>query len=51
MNDIVDLLDTKKPGVTDLDIKLAEEHLDEISPNSIKISLNYLTMHRLMNGR
>jgi cell wall assembly regulator SMI1 len=36
MHDIVDLLDTKKPGVTDLDIKSAEEQLEVLFPEQYK---------------
>ncbi|MBT2603232.1 SMI1/KNR4 family protein [Bacillus sp. ISL-53] len=36
MNDVIDLIDTRKPGVTDLDIKLAEEQLGVIFPKQYK---------------
>ena len=36
MHDIVKLLDTKKPGVTDLDIKSAEEQLEVLFPEQYK---------------
>ena len=36
MHDIVELLDTKKPGVTDLDIKSAEEQLEVLFPEQYK---------------
>lgn len=36
MHDIVELLDTKKPGVTDLDIKSAEERLEVLFPEQYK---------------
>jgi hypothetical protein len=36
MNDVIDLIDTRKPGVTDLDIKSAEEQLGVIFPKQYK---------------
>ncbi len=36
MNDVVDLIDTRKPGVTDSDIKLAEEQLGVVFPKQYK---------------
>ena len=36
MNDVIDLIDTRKPGVTDLDIKLAEEQLGVVFPEQYK---------------
>lgn len=36
MNDVIDLIDTRKPGVTDLDIKSAEEQLGVVFPKQYK---------------
>lgn len=36
MNDVIDLIDSYKPGVTDLDIKSAEEQLAVVFPNQYK---------------
>ncbi|MEK4069925.1 SMI1/KNR4 family protein [Peribacillus sp. FSL R5-0717] len=36
MNDVIDLIDTRKPGVTDLDIKSAEEKLGVVFPEQYK---------------
>jgi cell wall assembly regulator SMI1 len=36
MNDVIDLIDTRKPGVTNLDIKLAEEQLGVVFPEQYK---------------
>ncbi|MFS0764601.1 MULTISPECIES: SMI1/KNR4 family protein [Peribacillus] len=36
MNDVIDLIDTRKPGVTDVDIKSAEEQLRVVFPKQFK---------------
>lgn len=36
MNDIIDLIDTRKPGVTELDIRSAEEELGVVFPKQYK---------------
>lgn len=36
MNDVIDLIDTRKPGVTVLDIKSAEEQLGVVFPKQYK---------------
>lgn len=36
MNDVINLIDTRKPGVTDLDIKSAEEQLGVVFPKQYK---------------
>jgi cell wall assembly regulator SMI1 len=41
MQNVKDLIQIKKPGVDELDIKLAEEKLGAIFPNSTK---NFLSL-------
>lgn len=36
MNDVIDLIDTRKPGITDLDIKSAENQLGVVFPEQYK---------------
>ncbi|TDL76099.1 SMI1/KNR4 family protein [Peribacillus frigoritolerans] len=36
MNDVIDLIDSRKPGVTELDISIAEEAMDVAFPNQYK---------------
>lgn len=36
MNDVIHLIGTRKPGVTELEIKLAEELLDAVFPEQYK---------------
>ncbi|MGE7768668.1 SMI1/KNR4 family protein [Peribacillus sp. NPDC096540] len=36
MNDVIDLIDTRKPGVTDLDIKSVEEQIGVGFPKQYK---------------
>ncbi|WP_258535685.1 SMI1/KNR4 family protein [Bacillus sp. 03113] len=36
MNDLIDLIETRKPGVTDLNIKSAEEQLGMVFPEQYK---------------
>ncbi len=36
MNDIIELIDTRKPGVTELDIRSAEEELGVVFPEQYK---------------